>query len=451
MDVLVEHLRKSATRSDVPSFGVATMSELAEFNSAANLHGELYRVLVADSAQCSEGVSFLAVRQVHLADVPASLGALMQSVGRAIRMHGHCGLSKAEWTVTTTLYAARLPRWLRSPLALWAFRTQKQRINPKDTQSCARKLLRKLLGLGICSLDDLKIRLDAHLQKATSPTDAEQELGAISCADFLEQLGLWDEARDMRRRHVLRERSGEVSLAQGAHQIEAPRQASDVKNLYSVSLSNEVLAIANAEQAEGAPSVNSVQRRAPRDRMLIALQCLHSARSVHAASEMMHFSPKSADEDCLHQLAQSSREIVPALAELHEKAVDRDLLKDVVSETLKDASSEGESSAYEFIMSDSSNDNTHGHCQTAQKRKKPKTGSRQRAPSQGIALLPGWRTERVTRGNSTSREFTDPQGRRYKSAETARSAMDTAKSFENVSKRLSTKFAAKFAGQSAGG
>merc|ERR1712216_348581 len=232
--------------------------------------------------------------------------------------------------------------------------------------------------------------------------------------------------------------------------VEAPEQASDVKNSYSAG-SSEVPVMANVEHAEAAATISSVQRRVPRDRMLIALQCLHSASSVHAASEMMHFSSKSADEECLRQLAQSSREIVPALAELHEKAVDRDILKGVVSETFKDASSEGESSAYEFVMSDSSNDDTHGHCQTAQKRKKRKTGRRQRAPSQGIAMLPGWRTERVTRGNSTSRQFTDPQGRRYKSAETARSAMDTARSFENVSKRLSAKFAAKFAGQSAGG
>ena len=42
-------------------------------------------VMVADATQCSEGVSFLAVRRLHLADVPASPSAFVQSVGRAIR------------------------------------------------------------------------------------------------------------------------------------------------------------------------------------------------------------------------------------------------------------------------------------------------------------------------------------------------------------------------------
>eukprot|EP00959_Pyramimonas_sp_CCMP1952_P170261 3557027-Pyramimonas_sp.AAC.1 len=35
---------------------------MAEFNHSSNCRGERFRVLVADSAQCSEGVSFLAVR-----------------------------------------------------------------------------------------------------------------------------------------------------------------------------------------------------------------------------------------------------------------------------------------------------------------------------------------------------------------------------------------------------
>ena len=42
-------------------------------------------VMVADATQCSEGVSFLAVRRLHLADVPCSPSGLVQAVGRAIR------------------------------------------------------------------------------------------------------------------------------------------------------------------------------------------------------------------------------------------------------------------------------------------------------------------------------------------------------------------------------
>merc|ERR1712072_81245 len=102
------------------------MEELAVFNSSCNLHGERYRALVADASQCSEGVSFLAVRRVHLADVPTGPGELMQRIGRAVRMYSHRGLPVSEWTVTTLLYVAVFPKWLRSPLACWAFRVQKK-------------------------------------------------------------------------------------------------------------------------------------------------------------------------------------------------------------------------------------------------------------------------------------------------------------------------------------
>eukprot|EP00439_Symbiodinium_sp_Y106_P022355 s8867_g2.t1 len=53
-----------------PPFSVATINELSEFNHCSNLRGEVFRVLVADSMQCSEGVSFLSVRRTFLADVP---------------------------------------------------------------------------------------------------------------------------------------------------------------------------------------------------------------------------------------------------------------------------------------------------------------------------------------------------------------------------------------------
>merc|ERR1719356_385302 len=96
-----------------PPFEVATMDELAEFNHVSNLRGERYRVLVADAAQCSEGVSFLAVRRTFLADVPVSPSAFIQQCGRAIRMYGHRGLPENERTVTNHLYVGVLPKWMR--------------------------------------------------------------------------------------------------------------------------------------------------------------------------------------------------------------------------------------------------------------------------------------------------------------------------------------------------
>jgi len=69
LEALLAHLREVAKLAS-PTFGVATMDELSEFNSAANLRGEIFRVMIADATTCSEGVNFLAVRRVILADVP---------------------------------------------------------------------------------------------------------------------------------------------------------------------------------------------------------------------------------------------------------------------------------------------------------------------------------------------------------------------------------------------
>jgi len=46
-------------------------------------------------------------------------------------MYGHKGLLEHEQTVTTTMWVAVLPRWMRSPLSAWAFRAQKRR-EPED-------------------------------------------------------------------------------------------------------------------------------------------------------------------------------------------------------------------------------------------------------------------------------------------------------------------------------
>merc|ERR1719321_407363 len=102
---MLELLRQIAARS-TPPFQVATMNELSEFNHVSNLRGERYRVLVADAAQCSEGVSFLAARHAFLTDVPSQHSQFVQQCGRAIRMYGHRSLPEEEQTVTTKMYIA---------------------------------------------------------------------------------------------------------------------------------------------------------------------------------------------------------------------------------------------------------------------------------------------------------------------------------------------------------
>jgi len=162
MDTLIDQLRKLASpEGGQQSFGVATMDELAAFNSKANLRGELYRVLVADSTQCGEGVSFFSVRRVMLADVPTSPSALVQAVGRSIRMYGHDGLPEEERTVTTTQYISVLPRWMQAPLGAWAYRALRHH-DQNQAQGKARRLLRRLLKAGIPTLAALRQKLVEH-------------------------------------------------------------------------------------------------------------------------------------------------------------------------------------------------------------------------------------------------------------------------------------------------
>ncbi|CAE8584375.1 unnamed protein product [Polarella glacialis] len=87
--VMLELMKHLAAKVETP-FAVATMNELSEFNHCSNLRGERFRVLVADALQCSEGVSFLAVRRTFLADVPVSPSTFIQQCGRAIRMCPCC-------------------------------------------------------------------------------------------------------------------------------------------------------------------------------------------------------------------------------------------------------------------------------------------------------------------------------------------------------------------------
>mmetsp|Transcript_19575 Transcript_19575/g.34570 ORF Transcript_19575/g.34570 Transcript_19575/m.34570 type:complete len:1115 (+) Transcript_19575:20-3364(+) len=200
LEALLEHLRErsAALPSDL-KFGVATMEELAEFNAPSNLRGENFRVLVADAAQCSEGVSFFAVRRVHLAEVPATPSGLVQAVGRAIRMYGHRGLPVEDQTVITQLWVAEFPRWMRSSLGALAFRAQRRRCEPSEMVSGARRLLRRLLSAGIPDLETLKKRLDAAAGGLKGAGE-RPALTPAATASFFEQVGLWDEAKALRLR-----------------------------------------------------------------------------------------------------------------------------------------------------------------------------------------------------------------------------------------------------------
>ncbi|CAE7944868.1 unnamed protein product, partial [Symbiodinium sp. KB8] len=198
--VMLELMKHMAAKAE-PPFSVATINELSEFNHCSNLRGEVFRVLVADSMQCSEGVSFLSVRRTFLADVPVSPSGFIQQCGRAIRMYGHRGLPAEEQTVTTQLFVTMLPKWMRSSsLACWALRAQKKHTSGKEVEKRARVLTARMNRAGIASLEELKTKLDSHgLEKQKSLGRSGREgLTADDVLTFLEQNGLWEEARLLR-------------------------------------------------------------------------------------------------------------------------------------------------------------------------------------------------------------------------------------------------------------
>eukprot|EP00406_Dinophysis_acuminata_P077878 CAMPEP_0179256614 /NCGR_PEP_ID=MMETSP0797-20121207/24360_1 /TAXON_ID=47934 /ORGANISM="Dinophysis acuminata, Strain DAEP01" /LENGTH=804 /DNA_ID=CAMNT_0020964559 /DNA_START=12 /DNA_END=2422 /DNA_ORIENTATION=+ len=245
LEALLTHLKTVAANAS-PEFAVATMDEIAAFNAASNRHGERYRVLVADAATCSEGVSFFAVRRLHLADVPAAPSAFIQAVGRAIRMYGHAGLPEEDRTVTTILHVAGLPRWMRSTLGTWSFRAQRKALDPETMQSGGKRLLRRLMAAGIKDLEGLKQRLDACSKRPPLPASSgggKAQLTGDELAGFFEQIGFWEEAKALRNkfkgphtsksdRHRAAARGGREAAAApaqrpaaAAHHKKVPRQA----------------------------------------------------------------------------------------------------------------------------------------------------------------------------------------------------------------------------------
>lgn len=278
---MLELLRQVSENSSVP-FGVATLEQLSDFNHVSNLRGETYRVLVADAAQCSEGVSFLAVRRVHLTDVPQLHSQFVQQCGRAVRMYGHRGLPDDEQQVLTQLHVATFPSWMRTELGCWAFRAQRRHKVGKDAEQAARALLARLNQIGIKSLTKWKSRIDALMPAdCKSPEDNRKSpLPSKVVTGFLQKLGLWD----------------------------APQEAEfELQSQY-----------------ESSQSMSSDRPVAKAASVVQAVQALYAADSL---GESLGLSPQTADEEGLQQLAKQAEEVAPALADLRAVAVDRDTFR----------------------------------------------------------------------------------------------------------------------------
>mmetsp|Transcript_69054 Transcript_69054/g.174450 ORF Transcript_69054/g.174450 Transcript_69054/m.174450 type:complete len:508 (+) Transcript_69054:1-1524(+) len=452
------------------------MEEISAFNSPeTNLRGERYRVLVADASTCSEGVSFFGVRRVFLADVPSTPSALVQAVGRAIRMYSHAGLPVEDQTVSTYLYVAGFPSWMRSPLGAWAFRAQKRHVDPNEVASKACHLLRMLRRVGITEFEDFKNRLDAFgkkeapadneafedpsafLQEAR-PTGDDLPLAALIESDRASSIGTASDVGSVA--------TDDESIADKLAEVKAPLEASScIKFLESIGLWEEAKLIRNSEQ-EGAkkgpqlggfgrrrgkdhrgpgrlrggkalgPTEASVpDRRTARHHLARALRALYATSSAQAAIETLNLDPLTADELALRRLSEKSREFVPALENLRQKAVDRAVLlgmSETNSEVKEEPSSDGESSACEFGLDSASSGGEEG----------PASRSARSAP---LVLPPGWQVEQVQKGKRRQRVFVSPTGAQYRTEAQAKVAVAAARRSENMARLLKMKYSAKFA------
>ena len=83
---------------------------LGRFNMAKNSDGSDVAIMIADSKEASEGVSFTAIRRLYLANVPTTWLEYQQLVGRAVRAFSHSHLAEADRDVAVRLYCATLPQ-----------------------------------------------------------------------------------------------------------------------------------------------------------------------------------------------------------------------------------------------------------------------------------------------------------------------------------------------------
>jgi len=118
---------------------------------------------------------------------------------------------------------------------------------------------------------------------------------------------------------------------------------------------------------------------------------------------------------------------------LRSKAVDREVLqRSVRVKEEENDESDGASTVHEFAVSDS--EGASGM-----------EGAASRPKEEPIALLPGWRVERVKRKNREFREFVDPSGRRYQKVSQAAHAINAARTAQNVAQKLRAKYASALA------
>eukprot|EP00932_Pfiesteria_piscicida_P008620 SRR837773.19107.p1 GENE.SRR837773.19107~~SRR837773.19107.p1 ORF type:complete len:761 (-),score=247.97 SRR837773.19107:272-2407(-) len=504
METLVDHLKSLASAQ---GFGVATMEEVAAFNAPSNARGEKFRVLVADTTQCGEGVSFFTVRRVLLADVPANPSALAQAVGRSIRMYGHNGLPMDEWTVTTRLYAAVMPRWLQSTLGAWAYRAQRHYHDPKMAQRKARRLTRRLVKVGVPTLESLRARLLDFFPEAAQERVTAQARAALEAEDT-NMGGAEENEPQPPASQGSASGSGSDSeaaaLAAGASSTSLATSATSASTASTASAASAAAASSTASEptsgaGESSPAAAGASNVPPAKglscgelvKFVQSLGLWEEARSMEASglatpvalirkdssrqlrrrpsAELpppRRLGPPTAHQHYLVRAlnglfnAESVEELTMRLG-LSPRTADELALRElsVASAAMVPALQELRSAAIDRAVleelmaaqavdegtnrADGDGDDASSDCDFGVS--DASSGCDDAGPAP-LVLPAGWRSEKVKRGKGTIREWVDPFGKRYRTEAQARRAVDTLRRAANLSSLLRRQFAGRLPG-----
>jgi len=181
---MLEVLRKAGKKL---GYRVATLGELSDFNDAKrNLRGERFRVLVAETSQAGEGVSFRHVRRVHLVDVPLRHNDLVQRVSRCVRLGGHQELPEAERTLAVEIHAVQLPKFLRQGPGSLIYR---ELLNAKEVVATPGECLENATMACLEELKRHEVKTVADLQRVVQGVKGVEFIELIT-ETALEHLGV---------------------------------------------------------------------------------------------------------------------------------------------------------------------------------------------------------------------------------------------------------------------
>jgi len=157
---------------------VATLDEIADFNCPRkNLRGERFRVLLAETNECGEGVQFRHVRRIILMDVPMRHSDLVQRTSRCVRMRGHADLPEEERKLAVELHMAHLPKFLKQGPGSLIYR---ELLNAKEVHNTPGACLEAATHACLEELRKREVKTLEDLRKQVQGEDGEHFIDLLT-------------------------------------------------------------------------------------------------------------------------------------------------------------------------------------------------------------------------------------------------------------------------------